>query len=253
MDQQNPSGSPLATTEPPETPDAPVSAGASADGARLGIAHLLAWTACTAVYLGLTRSLHLGPAVPGSGAATPLWALQGMGAGAALGGLLLLVARKLRGVPFPVHPGEMLLVVTGVSVVLAMVTSAVLLTAIVHVEAEVPAGLWFVGFSLAEIGCAALYLGAAIRVRVLRWRLYFLVAAGAIGLRAVSLRGGSVLEVLLFLLPALALPVLLSVMVAADFIHRCRYPWTHWAGIAAALWLGVLHAINLAWIALERL
>jgi hypothetical protein len=224
--------------------------GPEAGGTRLGIAHLLVWTACTALYLGLTRSLHLVPAVPGSGAAIALWSLQGIGAGAALGGLLLLMARMFRGVPFAVHPGEMLLGVTAVSVVLATVTCAVLLTAIVYVEGEPPAGLWFVGFSLAQLACVSLYLGAALRVHVPRWRFYFLLTAGAIGLRGVGLLGETHSGILLWLLPELALPVLLSVIAAADLIHRCHYPWTHWLGIATALWLGVLQAINMAWMAM---
>jgi len=60
---------------------------------QLGIIHLMVWTACTAVYFSLYRVM-----VPDDSARVSVLTYvdlsKGIGAGAALGGLLLYVARR---------------------------------------------------------------------------------------------------------------------------------------------------------------
>jgi hypothetical protein len=93
---------------------------------RLAILHLLVWTALVAVAMGIdTFATHLySPADP---AAAREWlqrtvapdqmvarSVRAMLTGAGLGGLLMYFARRRRGIPFPLEPGEWLLVVLGV-------------------------------------------------------------------------------------------------------------------------------------------
>jgi hypothetical protein len=93
---------------------------------RLSILHLLVWTALVAVAMGVdTFATRLySPADP---VAAREWmqrtvapdqmvarSVRAMLTGAGLGGLLMYFARRRRGIPFPVEPGEWLLVVLGV-------------------------------------------------------------------------------------------------------------------------------------------
>jgi hypothetical protein len=105
---------------PPATAD---DASAKVSCPRLGLIHLLMWTACVAVWLGLQRvvgQLFWNSAHPFGDSILKIadTVLTSLGNGAALGGLLLWVARRRRGLPFPKHPGEYLLVVLGLSEVL---------------------------------------------------------------------------------------------------------------------------------------
>ncbi len=114
-------------TAPNDSPDAqPLSDAVGIEPPRLGISHLMVLTACVAVYLGIARGLFGRYAQPdweqslGTFQAI-LWGLHGIGAGAGLAGLILFVARRRRGWPFPVHPGEYLLVMIGVSTLLGLI------------------------------------------------------------------------------------------------------------------------------------
>ena len=113
----------------PEAPRKPPSAGGrplpGGDEPRLGIIHLIVGITCVAVYQGLQQTaLNLcGPALDGEETGIlfkGMLLFSGLGAGIALGGPCLLGARVVRGVPFPIHPGDHLLVLWGVNSVLVL-------------------------------------------------------------------------------------------------------------------------------------
>lgn len=93
---------------PPGDPFAPI-----VERPQLRIAHLMFWTACVAVYLSMIRMLQ--ETDPDTSTVFGnVWMLYGLGAGTGLAGLLLGVAWRFRGMPFPVTGGEYMLVMTGI-------------------------------------------------------------------------------------------------------------------------------------------
>jgi hypothetical protein len=81
---------------------------------RFGVAHLMAWVALAALYLGWRR-FSLPP---------DIWknldverfvtlAIASIGAGATLASFPLLISRRWKKLSFPVHPGEWLLLALG--------------------------------------------------------------------------------------------------------------------------------------------
>ena len=141
---------------------------------RLGIIHLIGGITCVAVYLGLQQAvLKLwGPALADEATGIlfkTMLLFSGLGAGIALGGPCLLLARVVRGVPFPIHPGDHLLVLWGVNSGLFLLGSFVFLS-------EYPAW-WMFGAPLRLVG-AVICLWAANAVETGRWRAFFLLMAG---------------------------------------------------------------------------
>lgn len=229
--------------------------GPDAVGTGLGIAHLLAWTACTAVYLAIRRSLIiLPPGVPFGAQGIAVWSLQGIGAGAALGGLLLTVARRRRGVRFPVYPGEVLLLLSGVGVAVDVLLSA--LSVLTHRPQEgglgLPLVLWVLILLARNLALAFAYLVAARKVRVRRWRLLFLALAASWTLAefescCLTIPGRAILSSWISYVPFLLPKVILAVIAVGDLRRRRRYPWTHWAGVGTGLWFGAAAVVNLVW------
>ncbi len=237
----------------PGSPFAPSASGgprspfrAPPEAPRLGILHLMVWTACTAVHLGwLTTLMQLEtmPEAPGPG--TMLLLLQGsysIVAGAALGGLLLWLARCWRRFPFLVHPGEYLLVVLGLLFLMNMVFQSAWW---LPVFAGDPSGWPFstcvsatLIYAIPMLVGGLIFLWPAIRVKSLGWRLYFALAAASclfVGCWRVVSESTYLWRFDAEWSRALPLAVLL-VVVARDHTAGRRYPWTHWAGVAAAVW-----------------
>lgn len=205
-------------TDPARPPDS--SAAPEPDQPRLGIRHLFVWTACVAVYFSLTRPVY--DAFQGPDGDFPLlWLLQGVGAGSALGGLLLWAARRPRGLPFPSQPGEWILILHGV--VTAVRTTGYL--PFVLFDSQAIAGTCYAAaWHLAYTITIALYLIAATRVKTRRWRV------GLIALAAINLVRWSPFDALL------SIAVLLTV-VFLDVRHDIHWRWTHWLGVAIELWI----------------
>jgi hypothetical protein len=246
---------PNTVSSPPETPPgSPFRP--EPEQPRLGILHLLVWTACVAVYFSIATSFRSDDYVPRLEASLVLAVGVEMGRATALGGLLLLAARRYRRLPFPSQPGETLLVLLGVG-------SATWLGMRFLNDRAVNAApmsllLCQVLAASAMVALGVLYLAAAIRTRSLRWRVYF----------ATVLLGG-ILSILLPLflirgwgpgpnavaasLHAWLLPFAVLLVVAVkDAAQRPRYRWTHWLGVGIGLWNGAISAAWCAWQLLFR-
>ena len=217
-----------------------------AEPPRLGIIHLLVWTACVAFYLGIIRSFWL--LLPGgseTSGALIFANLFGMANGTALGGLVLFAARRYRRIRFPVHPGEVLLVALGVSTVLGL---------ILYVPFLLYVSINFHSLSLkgrtADLapllllnmfGNAAIFLVSMAFTNVPRWRGFFItVAAFSVICGCI---GGPMNAVLLFPVLGMMSPIaglVLCFVVFLDVTQRIKYPWTHWVGVGIAIWITVV-------------
>ena len=249
MDSDVPPASPLEA--PPGSPFRP-----EPEQPRLGIIHLLGWTACVAVHFSVIQAIRRPGYAP---ALSSLVLLVGVGIGraTALSGLVLLAARRYRRLPFPRQPGETLLVLLGIG------------AALHHVETLLYIGRAQIALSVVRtlgiLLLAVLFLLAAARTSIPRWRAYFVTVLVAGAIRAL-------LPLLLFRLlspvnnslrtwfPLLSrlpwfLPGAVLLFVALkDARQRPRYEWTHWLGIGVALWnglMGVMSSVRATWLLLS--
>ena len=226
---------------------------------RPGIIHLLAWTACVAVYFSITTAMRRSPPPGGYVARLDpsllLWAGAEIARATALGGLLLLGVRRYQRLHFANQPGETLLVLLAVGVAMQL-GRRLLVYGAVSLDLKATVGLLssvLEGSAMVVLG--VLYLIAALRTKTLRWRVYF---------ATVSL-GGAIVILLIYLMRAsrpwpialvvgallLALAVLLVVAVK-DALEGPRYRWTHWLGVGVALWNNATLVVSFAWTLLLR-
>ena len=228
---------------------------------RLSILHLMVWTACAAVYFSFFRICQnaLEPLGGTSGLASQKvpWLVFGVGRATALAGLVLLVARRLRGVPFLKHPGEKLWALAGLSAVFALVRQALLIVVLSRVS-EFPGSAYALAISLTSalttLVMLALYVWAAVASKGWHWRVYFIaavllpVAAALLGaLLAVRIRQPEAV----FVPAGAAYIVNAGILLRAGIVdhrRRIRYPWSHWVGVALELWsaLGVVVFVAIA-------
>jgi len=224
----------------------------------LSIAHLLVWTALAAVLMcWMTWLARLQGLAPGP---TQLaWrVLIPMTGGANLGGLLLLLVWRIRRIPFPVAPGEWLLVSQGLSLLLAVpIESAFTCCFVTNVGSwQLFALIYEVTMSLVAVLPFALP-AVLCRERGI-WKLFFWAAAILeILSAAISLLPGSFTAVspLLWAMVEMSKHLLIAAILAWAIIddrrrHRTR-TWTHWAGLMT---LGAdigAHLVNEALIGLR--
>lgn len=256
MDSEQPPQSPFAPgfegvssaqAQTPPTPD-PYQDGEP----RLGILHLLVWTACVAFLLGINQSFpsSFSPGDRASRVAMGV-GLQSLGNGAALAGLLLWGWRRHGGRAFPRYPGEYFLVIFGIIIALSIPTTVIecFLAASINSGEGWSAITIMGGWSCAYGLIAAIaYLVAATRVKARRWRIVFLLCLG-IGV----LRWSGILFVLFHSVVAwCALGFIADAVVGTalwlDWRDRLQYPWPHWLGIAISFW-GTIG--QLAWMFLR--
>ncbi len=257
---------------PPEPPGQSPFASTNSSGAgapisdrpeppRLGILHLMVLTACVAVWMGVTRiELLAAEELPAPGS-DPLLAaavtLHGIGGGAALSGLILFVARRLRRIPFPIHPGEYLLVMSAISVTLGSAVYPVFLL-ILRMATSGPTwwsmvGVWIVTF----VVNAPVFIWTFVRVKIWRWRVFLLsipiCQVAGVGLMSLtsSVARPSATAFMISSLPVAASIVLLAVVVQ-DHLQGKRYPWSHWLGVALRLCLDAARIILVLWIMLAQ-
>ena len=234
---------PKASAQQPPAPQQP-------EPPRLGILHLMVLTACVAGHLGLTRarSLMIPLMITGQAAVGPpgvfeaaAGTVHGIGSGAALAGLVLLVARRRRGFSFPVYPGEYLLVLVGFGVLARWANLAcVCLIASFRGPAVVLSSFdAFLLHGLPFVLYASIFLWAVIRVKIPRWRIFLLAipAGHVLLLFLVRLSGGLYRLQIWALAPPLLVSIVLIVAVLKDHFDGRRYPWTHWFGVTTRLWL----------------
>jgi hypothetical protein len=248
-----PAGSPFGE------PGSPFAAGYDRDRwaePRLGILHLLGATTCVAIYLGLAQTAQLITADLAEGADRSLIfeassVLHGLGSGIALAGLLLWFARRRRGIPFPRHPGEYMLVVQAMICLLGL--GFQFLVAYLRVLSEeetsaLPMYFWldkiWVVLSLVH---ALLWMVADLRIRIRRWQRFFFLCAGAhvLGgfLHCAGVNEFIAAHYLLYVL----VTIVLVVIVVRDHRQGMRYPWSHWLGVGLRFWFALL---SLGWFVL---
>lgn len=237
MDPDKPPQSPFAPGWSPDASTEPVP-----DQPRLGIIHFLVWMTCVAVCLGITRAwwgIQIADRASGPQSILIYLGLLDIGSGAALGGLALWMTRRLRGWTFPRYPGEYLLAVLGVTVLLslAMYITDLVLASFDEGGAGHAKSIVFDGYGQFAQGLirGLFLLWAVVCVKVPRWRLFFfgVLATGLLPSFCVfwlmGLMGPN--RVLYFVLS-----VWLIALVITDHFQGRRYPWTHWLGVAVYLW-----------------
>ena len=223
---------------------------------RLGILHLLGATTCVAVYFGLAQTAQLITADFVDRSDTRLvheasWVLSGLGSGLALSGLLLWLARRWRGMPFPRHPGEHMLVVQAINCILGLGFQFLFAHLWVLSEQEtldLPVYLWWdkLLFVLFLIH-ALIWMVAGLRIGIRRWRRFFFLCAAARVLLGLVACGGVLSSTPYHVLYVL-LSIVLIVIVVRDHRQGMRYPWSHWLSVGVHFWFTLL---NLWWFVLE--
>jgi len=198
----------------------------------LTVVHLLIWIAGCALYLGVMRIL-LEPQQLAAGAGYLI--LRSASAGAGLGGLLLLPARRWRHTTFPRHPGEWILLAVGARFVLEVLTAALplnanpALTAAVNACVLLPGALFLRGSHVWRAAFCLMVLAYALppladfSATLARWNL----PAGWWQPYVAWIR-------------TLVLMALLASAIAWDGRSGTRRPWSHWVGLAAWCWEGAI-------------
>jgi hypothetical protein len=234
---------------PDQKSEAPSSASVQDSEPRLGIIHFMGWMAATAACLS-THQVVLrwlkgtGHAVSDPVSLSVHQVAGAIGAGLAVGFVVMMLVRRRRGFAFPSYPGEFLAILQGFLVILSYAALAAL-GAGVHETL----GQWTITLVWGVPQCIVLTLFATWASRTLhlrRWRVFFV--------------GFAVLTVLLFVLeytytlpsflfsmslnPAwmecgikIAMPVLLAVALLGDRRNGADRPWTHWLGILLQAWI----------------
>jgi len=214
------------------------------DQPRLGIIHIMLWTAGSAVILAVYRALAAWDELPGQQQVflQVRQILFSMSYGAAVGGLGVFLVRKLRGVPYPLYPGHWILLNAGILTVLSFAAWAVIATQIDDEDFRAQHLAWNVWAGADSVIGAAVYFYPTWRLREgTRWTLYF-SAQIVISLVYVEI----VLAEQVFdpwytlrwdLAPvfATATAILLLVAVLLDWRSQLRRDWLHWTGVTVCV------------------
>jgi hypothetical protein len=215
---------------------------------RLGIIHLLAWTAATAVLLKFSMAMELLRGT-GGGSMPPatrvfqqiVGFIYSTAFAAGIVGTCIVLRATVRHLPGRLQPGHWLLLIATVSSLLSLACWAL------YVLAET-AGLvgsfstsWIlVLFGLEEIICSGMYFGATLACRAgKRWKLCFAVLAAVNFMRGVlyvcSVLFDSVRVPSFFPSVPLGSMIVGSVLLATVVVDLRRGPrrdWLHWLGVA---------------------
>ncbi|MGD0897684.1 MAG: hypothetical protein ABR915_07590 [Thermoguttaceae bacterium] len=210
---------------------------AEAAQSRMGINHLLLWTTCTAVYLAVERAgARFRGSFPGEEGLRyqAIMSLRALGAGGAVMGGVLFVARRFRRLAFPRHPGEYLLLAMALECIVALASSSFLPRSLYG-----PSALLY--FSLQDVlrllGSLILLIPAWRKTTPPLWRVYFgLSIAANLGSSSVLSHFAGAWSVYAYAGIALLPSVLLVAIVLRGWRTRHCYPWTHWFGAGMALW-----------------
>ena len=235
---------------------------AAAESPRLGVRHLVAWTAFAAVYFGVAATSGLvdpwQPAWIPRGAFWPPSAIH-VYAGAALAGLFwFAMCRPWRASP-RLYPGEILWLTWGFAVVWQWIVHLLAIVGLAwlarHVHGDMEVGVmvpWMLAFGITEIGVGLAFILAASTVRPVLWKTCFALMAALCFSRAclvyAAARGAFCNSPWPWQAAVVAMAAVLGIVVLLDHAAGRRYPWTHWAGIVLGFWIG---AINLLALALE--
>jgi hypothetical protein len=217
---------------------------------RLSIMHLLIWTALSAVFMGyFNLVMRLQPdSMPraitdwiNSPANFAFRTVGSMASGAELGGVLLFVARRWRGLRFPVQPGEWLLFMGGITSLLGMVSYLSLMvtreTLGVGEFRTAAYSLIICLFGIAE------YMFPWLGCKDSRaWRWFFFTATVLAFLTLFMTLVGIAFRGALLQLPQPGLihwiaigfaAVTFAIAVIGDLRRRTSRGWVHWVGVVA--------------------
>ncbi len=233
---------------------------AISDRGSIGIRHLLVWTACAAAYLAVSRVAFPWEEAYFARYFAVFHAAGSLNAGASLAGLLILVSCLYRGVRFPVHPGETLLVVLGIQ---ALAHATRLIQNVLWesygrwIDVPLTSSMLLTG-TLGLIAWVWLIV-ATVRASSWQWRLLFLIL-----LLSPILRFAEFIAFKGF--PFIVLPSLVigramgcgrllmtgacvGIVTLTDWRRKPRYPWTHWAGLLCCGWETLLQIAGMitAW------
>lgn len=225
---QVPEGSPF-RRQPDQTPSQPP---------RLGILHLLVGTTCVAVYLAAGRTFAQ---IDPTGSESRLPVFEGLGSisgGIGLAGLILWIARRLRGFRFPVYPGEVLLVALGI--VNAGILAVRTIQYVASLLSEASGESWMLTSNLPFLAVyavvALVFLVCGVIVKPLPWRIYFLAEALATGSWLLVVPMGWFSLATCSRILGMAADVVLLGIFLGNLRFARRYPWTHWLGVGLGLW-----------------
>ncbi|HJT36528.1 MAG TPA: hypothetical protein VJ783_31185 [Pirellulales bacterium] len=229
---------------------------------RLGIVHLFAWTAASAVWMALERLFY--SALGNQSPSTVLTVSSSLAApvqGAGLMGFLLFVYRRLRGRPCAREPGDWLLVAYGAAILMTLIEHLLIMSIIQQPRPlqrqMVLMAVSRLSFSITQI---ALYAVAARRIgksplwRGVLWLLCWLQVARMVMefvLPLVVFQPRTLLFLRFF--PDAAAGVVVSLSAIADGRRRHLRSWTHWTGVAVVVVDGVLALSGIAWWLVTKL
>jgi hypothetical protein len=231
---------------------------------RLGIIHLLAWTAAAAVFLSISSAVlradsdflsHLNAA--GRIFHRAIIAANGLLHGAALVGAVVVVRARLRQRSRRLQPGHWLLIVGTAAALVRMVVWALLaliehLTRLDDDNGMGAMGLGIVlafGVPLMTYG-AGYWLATLVGKAPLRWKVLFgflgtMSLLRALGCLAVlTPMGFYVLGFVFNSFWAILMGVFFAVVFVIDLAARGRRDWLHWLGVA---FLGFVLLLELGW------
>lgn len=224
---------------------------------RLGIIHLLAWTAATAVLLKFSMAMEMigstgGSTAPVSAFQQVLGLIYSMTHAAGLVGTAMLLLAKVRGLPGRFQPGHWLVLVTTVTWLvfrLIWLLSLLAMRAGFSDHFDTSWNLVLVGLTAVLSGGVYFYLTLASKDGT-RWKTCFGVLAVVDAIWGFSYLGFFLFELswLLSFFPLgwLIVGLTILVIVIVDLRRAPRREWLHWLGptmigtgalIAVASWL----------------
>jgi hypothetical protein len=228
---------------------------------RLSIMHLMIWTATSAAmmaFFNLWTSLQSSSArasvaeslkSPVMMTMQTLWA---MGTGAYLGGVLMFISRRLRGMRFPVQPGEWLMVTFGIGNLVNLTVYLALMA--MDNRDQSTFGGFIIFHSVRQLVHTAEFLMPAVMCKdSVAWRAFFWVAT-AVSLLALGLVLVGIVDEMSFFRffqPGIFRGVTLGICalifalaVIGDLLRRTNRAWVHWVGVVS---LAVLSLSNEAY------
>jgi len=243
--------------------------------ARLGIIHLLAWTAVTAVLLSLTMSLRslagqpTGTRVVNSwseGFVTVYWMVETIVMGAGLVGLFVLARDRFRGATGHLQPGHWLVLAQSAPDAIRrfVYVTAMLMLLLGNTGMGSSPMMWIARIPpfVSPLLACGFYWAGTVRCpagRLWRWTLGMLavnsgmsvcLAASILALRGSWIRGFATIITTLGWVTGLiylAGAFLLLVGAIRDLRRRNRRDWLHWLGVAMIASTVLFSLVTLAW------
>ena len=208
---------------------------------RLGIIHLLAWTAATAVLLKFSMAMDMigstgGSTAPVSAFQQVLGLIYSMTHAAELVGTAVLLLAKSRGLPGRFQPGHWLVLVATVTWLLFGLILFLWLLAVRAGFSDYSTTSWFLVLGgLTAVLCGGVYFYLTLASKDgRRWKTCFGVLAVAELMRGLSCLGSSLFGMSwlldFFVLGCLIVTPTILVIVVVDLRRGPRRDWLHWVG-----------------------